>query len=167
MSDVFDQAKRSDVMSRIRGKGNLSTELKLIGAFKSAGITGWRRHVLLKPRVAQQDLSLGAKPRRLTVRPDFVFRAQKVAVFVDGCFWHGCPIHGAKPKANAEFWEKKLAGNVLRDQRATKALEAGGWVVVRVWEHELADVGATIRAISNHFARQDACDVPLDESPQS
>jgi len=139
-------------MSRIRGKGNQSTELKLMTAFKVACLRGWRRHILLKPMAAQYDLSSTEKPYRLTVRPDFVFRAQKLAVFVDGCFWHRCPLHGAKPAANAEFWEKKLTGNVLRDQRATRALEAAGWKVVRVWEHELSDVAAIVHTISKHLA---------------
>lgn len=156
MSDVFDKVKRSDVMSRIRGKGNQSTELRLAAAFKTGCLKGWRRHILLKPQVAPYDLIPTEKPYRLTVRPDFVFRAQKLAVFVDGCFWHRCPLHGAKPVANAEFWEKKLAGNVLRDLKATRALEAAGWKVVRVWEHELSDVAAIVCTISNFLEARSA-----------
>ena len=69
-------------------------------------------------------------------RPDIVFPRQKVAVFVDGCFWHSCPEHGTMPKKNREWWQAKLAANVERDRRHDEDLEAAGWTVVRVWEHE-------------------------------
>src|SRR3954469_3082551 len=67
---------------------------------------------------------------------DVVFPGAKVAVFVDGCFWHGCPEHGTWPRNNAEFWRSKIAGNVRRDRDTDARLEAEGWTVVRVWEHE-------------------------------
>lgn len=67
---------------------------------------------------------------------DIVFRRAKVAVFVDGCFWHGCQEHRATPKSNTEFWAEKLSGNVLRDKQTTAILEANGWTEVRVWEHD-------------------------------
>ena len=69
------------------------------------------------------------------VRPDVVFTRQKVAVFVDGCFWHCCPVHGAQPKVNQSYWSPKLGANVERDRRNTSALETEGWRVVRIWEH--------------------------------
>jgi len=69
------------------------------------------------------------------VRPDIVFTRQKVAVFVDGCFWHCCPVHGARPKVNQSYWSPKLGTNVERDRRNTSALEREGWKVVRIWEH--------------------------------
>ena len=69
------------------------------------------------------------------VRPDIAFTARKVAVFVDGCFWHACPEHGSKPKNNDWYWSPKLAKNVERDRAADVALEAAGWTVVRLWEH--------------------------------
>jgi len=119
MSDIFTQTKRSDVMSRIRGAGNKGTELRLIQVFRANGITGWRR---------------GSK---LPGRPDFVFSKLKTAVFVDGCFWHGCPRHGTKPKTNAKFWRDKIAANMARDRRVNRALRGRGWKVARVWEHEL------------------------------
>ncbi|MGA3128335.1 MAG: hypothetical protein ABSD13_16655 [Candidatus Korobacteraceae bacterium] len=93
MSDVFTKAKRSEVMSRIRGKNNLSTEVRLINIMRSAQIIGWRRH------------------QSLPGHPDFVFRRSRLAVFVDGCFWHCCPKCGSLPKNNAEFWRQKLMGN--------------------------------------------------------
>lgn len=69
-------------------------------------------------------------------RPDIVFTRAKVAVFVDGCFWHGCPIHGTTSKTNSEFWRAKIAGNRARDARSTQSLIDAGWRVVRLWSHE-------------------------------
>ena len=69
------------------------------------------------------------------VRPDIAFTARRVAVFVDGCFWHACPDHGSKPAANVWYWEPKLRRNVERDRAADAALAAAGWDVVRIWEH--------------------------------
>lgn len=69
-------------------------------------------------------------------RADIVFTRARVVVFIDGCFWHGCPIHATKPKANASFWVEKLAANEARDRDTDRQLEAANWQVVRVWEHE-------------------------------
>ena len=69
-------------------------------------------------------------------RPDVVFRRARVAVFVDGCFWHSCPQHGSVPTANREWWEEKLAANVCRDRRSDQQLKEAGWTVLRFWEHE-------------------------------
>jgi DNA mismatch endonuclease (patch repair protein) len=71
------------------------------------------------------------------VKPDFVFQKLKTAVFVDGCFWHGCPKHATWPKTRAAFWLEKITGNKARDCRVNRALRKRGWTVVRVWEHEL------------------------------
>lgn len=73
------------------------------------------------------------------VRPDIVFVRRRVAVFIDGCFWHGCPIHGSWPKANADFWRQKIEANRARDASHDRALREAGWYVVRIWEHEEAD----------------------------
>lgn len=73
------------------------------------------------------------------VRPDIVFTRARVAVFVDGCFWHRCPIHGVMPKRNSEFWTPKLIRNVDRDREQDAALRNAGWTVVRVWEHVPVD----------------------------
>src|SRR5271165_1292910 len=90
------------------------------------------------------DLASGTR-----VRPDIVFTARKVAVFVDGCFWHCCPDHGTQPAANTWYWEPKLRRNVERDRAADAALIAAGWRVVRVWEHEPVEsaVAAVIAAL--------------------
>ena len=130
MPDVFTRAKRSEVMSRIRGKGNKDTELALVRVFRQEQITGWRRHKQVRAsKSAIQDFA---------VRPDFVFPKLRLAVFVDGCFWHGCPLHATGPRTNSEFWRKKLAGNKARDRLVTRRLRQAGWNVVRIWEHELA-----------------------------
>ena len=123
MADVFTKAKRSEVMSRIRGSGNKGTELALAKLFRKYGVTGWRRN------------------QPLFGKPDFTFRRQRVVVFVDGCFWHGCPKHYSMPANNREFWEKKLASNKERDQLVSKTLLQQGWRVIRVWEHELSTSG--------------------------
>ncbi|MCM6778516.1 very short patch repair endonuclease [Nocardia sp. CDC159] len=69
-------------------------------------------------------------------RADLVFPRRKVAVYVDGCFWHSCPQHATRPKNNAQWWAEKLAGNVARDRDTDARLDAAGWLVVRIWEHE-------------------------------
>lgn len=76
-------------------------------------------------------------------RADIVFTRLKVAVYVDGCFWHGCPLHGTWPKANAQWWREKIEANQRRDQRATAILSASGWTVVRIWEHLDPAIAAT------------------------
>jgi len=116
---LFSGLTRSELMSRIRGKGNKKTELRLITIFRSHGVTGWRRG------------------SQLPGKPDFVFPRTKVAVFVDGCFWHGCPRHGTSPRTNASFWLAKIVGNKTRDRRVNRQLRAERWQVLRVWEHEL------------------------------
>jgi DNA mismatch endonuclease, patch repair protein len=120
MPDVFTKQKRSEVMSHIKGKGNKDTELAMIRILRSSHISGWRRNQAV----------LG--------KPDFVFPKQKVALFVDGCFWHGCPKpkHSNMPRNNQEFWAKKLQGNKTRDKFVNRELRKMGWKVVRVWEHE-------------------------------
>ncbi|MHB1430996.1 MAG: very short patch repair endonuclease [Streptosporangiaceae bacterium] len=95
------------------------------------------------------DLASGAR-----VRPDIVFTARKVAVFVDGCFWHCCPEHGTKPAANTWYWEPKLRRNVERDRAADTALRAAGWTVVRLWEHESLD--AAVDAVAEAVGRRPA-----------
>jgi DNA mismatch endonuclease (patch repair protein) len=83
-------------------------------------------------------------------RPDIVFPSGRVAVFVDGCFWHGCPSHYVKPKSRSHFWADKLAANVDRDTRQTLELESEGWRVVRIWEHEVKDdTRAAVRLVED------------------
>lgn len=77
--------------------------------------------------------------RKLLGKPDLVFVSAKIAVFIDGCFWHACPMHGQKPKTNTGFWSEKLTKNILRDQKVNAGMIELGWTVVRFWEHELKD----------------------------
>ena len=93
--------------------------MALIRLFRRHHITGWRRHW------------------PIFGRPDFVFPKLWLAIFVDGCFWHGCAAHSNTPVNNRPFWERKLAENVRRDRRVSRVLRGGGWKVLRVWEHEL------------------------------
>lgn len=72
----------------------------------------------------------------LRVRADVAFTRARVAVFLDGCFWHGCPVHGERPRANADYWNTKIDRNRRRDERVDQALSAAGWISVRVWEHD-------------------------------
>ncbi len=75
----------------------------------------------------------------VNTRADIVFKSRKIAIFIDGCFWHGCPKHGTKAKANAEFWNAKIKNNQERDKKVTKELRKYGWKVIRVWEHEVTE----------------------------
>lgn len=141
-------------MSRVRSRGNESTELRLIQVFRANGITGWRRGCSLSLGSGVRGLASGIRTRnpknlepktknlrrvRSTgrVHPDFIFPRLRVAVFVDGCFWHGCPRHATQPKTNAKFWRDKIEGNRARDRLVTRQLHRSGWKVIRVWEHEL------------------------------
>ena len=119
MADVFTKTKRSEVMSRIRGRGNKDTELALMKLFRQHGITGWRRH------------------QKVFGRPDFLFRRNRLAIFVDGCFWHGCPRHCKIPAGNRVFWQKKFTANKARDRLVNQTLRSKGWHVMRIWEHDL------------------------------
>jgi DNA mismatch endonuclease (patch repair protein) len=135
MADVFTKKKRSQVMAAIRSRGNKDTELKLASILRASGITGWRRNYPI----------LG--------RPDFVFRRPRLAVFVDGCFWHGCPKHGRKPGSNRAYWLPKLRRNKHRDQAVTRALSKAGWHVIRLWEHDLAHPVPAAKRISRALTR--------------
>lgn len=131
MADVFTPEKRSDVMSRIRGRGNRDTELKLARLFRVHHVTGWRRQQRVRVRVKNRSAEL-------TVHPDFIFPSLHVAVFVDGCFWHGCPKHSKIPENNRDFWMDKLSANKSRDRLVNRAMRQVGWQIIRIWEHDLA-----------------------------
>ncbi len=102
-----------------------------------------RRDTSIELRLRRELWSRGLRYRvdtsplpDLRRRADVLFRSAKVAVYLDGCFWHACPEHGTLPKANREWWREKLDHNVQRDRDTDARLEAAGWVVIRVWEHE-------------------------------
>lgn len=119
MADVYDKGKRSAIMRNIKSKGNKSTELRLIQVFREQGINGWRRGYPVKGH------------------PDFVFLKKRIAVFVDGCFWHGHNCRNTHPKENEEFWSKKIGANIEHDKTITEMFESKGWTVIRIWECEL------------------------------
>ena len=128
MADVYTRAERSALMAKVRGRGNLTTEEALAKVFRAEGWSGWRRQRKVGGLIAGG---------RFRVRPDFVFAARRLAVFADGCFWHGCPRHGTCPRGNAAFWRAKFRRNRARDRRDTRRLRRVGWRVLRLWEHEL------------------------------
>ena len=107
-------------MSAVRSRGNKTTEVILRLALARAGIVGWKMH-----------------PTWLVGTPDFYFHKEKLAVFVDGCFWHGCPKCGHVPSVNNAYWRKKISRNRERDAAKTRELRKAGIIVIRFWEHEL------------------------------
>lgn len=119
MADTLTPEQRKRCMSRVKGK-NTTPEVKLRKAL-------WRKGLRYR---------LGYK---LPGKPDMVFVSAHVVVFVDGCFWHGCPIHGSIPETNRDFWEKKVKKNIQRDLEVTDKLKGLGWTVLRVWTHELKE----------------------------
>lgn len=119
MTDTFTKEKRSQIMRLVKSSRNKSTELQLIKFFKSESIKGWRRNY------------------KLFGKPDFVFLKKRIAVFVDGCFWHGHNCRNTKPKDNNDYWDKKIKRNKKRDILVTNVLSKKGWIVIRIWECEL------------------------------
>jgi DNA mismatch endonuclease, patch repair protein len=119
MADVFNKEERSEIMRKVKSSGNKSTELKLIAIFKELNLTGWRRNYKTKGH------------------PDFVFLKKKIAIFADGCFWHGHDCRNTKPSQNKIYWDKKIARNKARDAEITKLFEQRGWRVFRFWECEI------------------------------
>ncbi|MEN3942037.1 very short patch repair endonuclease [Prosthecobacter sp. SYSU 5D2] len=172
MTDIFTPEKRSEVMARIRSTGNKDTELKLMAALREADIKGWRRHAIVKVAAATAGgvrttssasprSRAGEKPKKtakiaLKVRPDFVFWRARVALFVDGCFWHGCPRHGTRPRQNGEFWSAKILRNQARDRKVSRVLRRDGWSVLRIWECTLTPrrIIATLARVKRALERK-------------
>ena len=119
MADFLTKEARSKRMSLIRSSGNKSTEVHMIGILRWNGIKGWRRHSPL----------LG--------KPDFVFAKERLCLFVDGCFWHGCPHCYKPPKSNQKYWREKIRRNRRRDKAVAYKLRKLGYSVARVWECRL------------------------------
>ena len=117
--DVFSRAVRSKIMAAVKSINNKSTELAMVDIFRREKLSGWRRK------------------SNLPGKPDFVFNAKKIALFVDGCQWHGCKKHYRLPKTNSNYWKVKIKKNVARDERVKKSLKVNGWKVFRIWEHEI------------------------------
>ncbi len=118
MADIFSKEKRSEIMSKVRGK-NTGPELLLKG--------------LLDGRVFRYH------PEGVPGSPDFANKKRKMAVFIDGCFWHGCPKCYREPDQNRMFWREKIARNRERDSRINRVLRKDGWKVIRIWEHQIKE----------------------------
>lgn len=130
---------RSRVMAAVRSKGNRSTEQILRMALVRSGVSGWR-----------------ANCRTIVGSPDISFLQEKVAVFIDGCFWHGCPWCYRRPKSHRAYWDAKVRMNMRRDQNVNRDLRAAGWAIMRFWEHELKrNVSGCIDKIQRKRVRHD------------
>jgi DNA mismatch endonuclease (patch repair protein) len=128
--DTVTPEVRSRIMSRIRGK-NTKPELRLRGAMAGGGVSGFECHA--------DDLP---------GKPDFAFRSTRTAVFVEGCFWHGCPVHYKAPKSNVSFWATKVKRNMQRDGENETKLRLMGWSVYRFWECQVKHSGKLAVAVS-------------------
>ncbi|MFW6383403.1 MAG: very short patch repair endonuclease [Nanoarchaeota archaeon] len=118
MGDVFSKAKRSELMSKIRSK---NTKLE----------------VNFRKKVFAKGLRYRIYPKNIPGKPDMVFPKSKLAVFIDGCFWHKCPKCFKEPVSNKDYWIKKIQYNVDKDKRINQEIENMGWRVLRFWEHEI------------------------------
>ncbi len=117
--DTFSHKKRSWIMAQVKSTGNRSTEVEFLSVLRANKITGWRRKYALFGK------------------PDFVFKKARVAVFLDGCFWHGHPRKCRMPQANKDYWKQKIAHNIIRDRRVTRILQEKTWKVIRIWEDSI------------------------------
>ena len=129
--DNLSPEDRKKNMSRIRSQGNRSTERKLRSSLVGAGISGFRMHVASLPG-----------------KPDFAFHRERIAVFVDGCFWHGCPTCYVRPKSRQDYWDAKLKRNRSRDASSDAELKSMGWASIRIWEHEMKHPAEVRRVVS-------------------
>jgi len=118
MADVLTKEQRSYNMSMIKGE-NTKPEIALRKLLFARGLRGYRLHY------------------RLPGKPDIVFPKSRIAIFIDGCFWHKCPKCFVKPVTKRKFWEKKIDSNIKRDKIVNRELKKNKWKVLRIWEHEI------------------------------
>jgi len=128
--DTVSTEIRSLIMAQVRSQRNRSTEWRLRAYLIRSGIRGWK---LNAPDIRG--------------KPDFVFREQRLLVFVDGCYWHGCPSCYRRPSSNRRYWDAKVRKNRGRDARVTANLKNDGWRVLRIWEHQLSAMSLVLRRI--------------------
>lgn len=119
MADTFSKAERSKIMAKVHSTGNRSTEAQVEAALREAGIVGWEKHPAIPGK------------------PDFYFPDLRLMIFVDGCYWHSCPLHLRLPQSQAQYWRDKIDGNRRRDNRVRRQLRQQGYHVMRIWEHDL------------------------------
>ncbi len=123
MTDNLSPADRRKTMQAVKGKGT-RLEKRLWAALAQMGLRGWNKNV-----------------KEVVGKPDVVFPDQHVIIFIDGCFWHGCPVCRRKlPVTNREYWERKINRNISLAKTHNRKLRRGGWIVIRIWEHEMADI---------------------------
>lgn len=135
MSDTFSIAKRSDIMRRVKGK-DTSIELSVRKKLWHEGMRGYRIHY------------------KLPGKPDIVFTRYKLAIFIDGCFWHKCPFCYRRPESRTDYWDQKICRNVNRDFSVNRELRELGWSVIRFWEHDVTrDIDEVIRKIERCLER--------------
>ena len=134
----FGGLTRSQLMSKVSSRGNKTTEEKMVSLLRRYGPVGWRRH------------------QPIGGRPDFVWRKERVALFVDGCFWHGHDCgRNLMPQTNADFWRMKIKRNQDRDQEISQFLLAKGWTVIRIWEcHLRTNPEACVRKVMEAVENQ-------------
>lgn len=139
MADVFTKKKRSEIMSRIRAKDTKLERdfLKELSAVSHRAGHRYRKHYT-----------------GLKGKPDIAFPAKKIAVFIDGCFWHGCPQHSRVPLSNVSYWKTKLVRNKKRDKETARHAKESGWRIIRFWEHQVKKrplwaVGKIMRALES------------------
>jgi DNA mismatch endonuclease (patch repair protein) len=128
--DTVSPEVRSRVMSKVLSCRNRSTEWRVRAALIRGGLKGWKLN-----------------PCYIRGKPDFAFPIERVAVFVDGCFWHGCPRCKRVPSSNVAYWRSKIERNRFRDRAASRELRRDGWQVIRVWEHQLKSTGSLLKRI--------------------
>ncbi len=117
--DTVSPSERSRIMARVKSSGNKSTEVAVISLLRTFRVSGWRRHYPLDGK------------------PDFVFPQKRIVLFIDGCLWHGCPKHCRIPHTNRKYWVGKIAANKRRDVAVRRRLRIQGWIVFRLWEHDI------------------------------
>jgi DNA mismatch endonuclease (patch repair protein) len=131
MADTFSKKVRSEIMKNVKSKGNKSTELKFLKLMKSNKLAGWRRN------------------SNIYGKPDFIFNDSKIAIFLDGCFWHGHNCRILKPSSNTFYWNKKITKNKKHDKKVTGYLHLLGWKVIRIWECRISE--QTVVKIKNKY----------------
>ena len=133
--DTVSKSERSRIMAQVKGSNSKSTELAFIEILRYEHLTGWRRNYPLYGK------------------PDFVFPKHRMAIFIDGCFWHRCPKHCRMPTTNRDYWETKISRNAERDRSVTKKLKEDGWTVIRFWEHDLKKGGSAATRKKNRMKK--------------
>lgn len=139
--DSVSREVRSRIMSSVKSFGNKTTKMAMVNLLRDNGLKGYRRHWPVEGK------------------PDFVWVKPKVALFVDGCFWHGCPRCKRFPSSNVEFWTNRLETNQRRDRRVARALRKLGWAVIRVWECSISKE-RTIRRIQASLESRNTISFP-------